>query len=399
MKRLPPQTLAASAVLALLAMVAVLTWRPDRPLEDSFASTDYGPSGYRAWAALLARERVGTSRFVLRPIELDDRTDTLISAQPLPDVTLPNPRTEADLAALAAWVGAGGRLVYLGRNAALSRAESRLLELPVILPDVGERGPLSGPLAAQTGALRELGTDRLLVVQRAGRTELADGNGGIVVRYPLGRGEVVAVVDAMPFANANIGAAGNARLAYALGVPRAPGGGVAFDDGIHGALIDRPWYRALPVPLRVSLALLGGTGLLALAGGALRSGAPVRLREEREPTSMEFVEALAALHERIGARKAAGTLLVRDALAAVARANGRDDRMPPVELAAAVAAGPQGADIRRLVDLLDAPIVTDAALLASAQLAHNVRKDCTYDGHGDGRRTAFAGRTRARRRR
>jgi hypothetical protein len=351
-----PQTFAAFAVLALLAAIAAVTSHTDAPAYASYASTDYAAGGYRAWAALLEHEGIATARFVLRPIELDDRIDTLVSAQPVPQLTDPAARTPADLVALAAWVRRGGQLVYAGRNAGLAREEKTALALPSVLPARGARGKLDGPDA------------------------------GIVVRYPLGRGLVVAVSDALPFTNANIARADNARLAYLVGRPRRLGGVVAFDDGLHGALIDRPWYRALPVPVRVSLAIGAVTLVLGLIGSALRGGAPLALEPPREPSSAEFIAALAALHERIGARAAVRDVLVHDALAAAATSVG---------LPAGSAAGDA---LRRLGAARDAPVETDAELLARAKLAHTIRKDIGNDGNGDGRRAAFAGRTRTRRR-
>jgi hypothetical protein len=379
MKRPQPQTLAASGVLVLLAFIAIVTSHGGPSPADSYASTDYAGGGYRAWAALLAREGIATARFVRRPIELDAGTDTLVSAQPAPGAADPNARTAADLSALAAWVRGGGRLVYVGRNVGLTGAENRALQLPFWLPGVGARGPLRGPAAAAVQSLAELGTNRMLLVEHPGSALLADGNGEIVVRYPLGHGEVIAVADPVPFTNAQIARADNARLAYLIALPRRSAGVVAFDDAVHGALVDRPWYRALPVPVRVTLGLGALALLLALIGSALRGPPAMRLEPAREPTSAEFVAAVAALYERVGARSAARDILVHDALGS------------------AGAAGASTA-VERLARA-GGPVSSDADFLASAKLAHLVRKDRSYDPDGDGRRTAFAGRTRTRRRR
>jgi hypothetical protein len=397
-KRPSASALAAALVLLVLASIAVVTAPPQVAATPSYISTDYGGGGYRAWAALLHREGLTTTAFRLRPIELDARIDTLISAQS-PFGTDAARRTEADLAALAAWVRSGGRLVYLGRALGLTALEDRLLLVPFWLPDVGARPKLSGPLAPAVGALANVGPDRMLLVEHTGQAELSDGNGEIVARYPLGRGEVVAVADPEPFANDRIAAAGNARLAYLIGVPRRPGGLVAFDDGVHGGVIDRPWYRALPLPLRVGLGLLGVAALLGLIGSALRGGPAVRLRRAREPTSAEFVAAIAALYERNAQRAGTARLLIRDALRAAARANGLPDGTPPSVIAERISLPAAGADVRRLAALEDAPVTTDAALIASAALAHTVRKEWKHGGIGDGRRAAFTGRSRTGRRR
>jgi hypothetical protein len=398
-RRPAPQTLGAIGVLALLAIVAILTGHSDAPAYDSYASTDYRAGGYRAWAALLEREGVVTGRFVLRPIELDDHIDTLVSAQPVPQLTDPAARAPADLAALAAWVRRGGRLVYAGRNAALTAAENTALALPFWLPAVGARGGLAGPDAGAVRALYALGTNRMLLVEHPGKPELFDGNGDIVVRYSLGRGEIVAVSDTLPFTNANIARADNARLAYLLGRPGRSGGFVAFDDGLHGALIDRPWYRALPVPVKVSLTIGGVALIAALIGSALRGIPPLPLEPPREPSSAEFVAALAALHERIGARAAARDILVRDALAAAAPTVGLPAGAAPEAFAQRIGNRPAGDALRRLVASLGTPVETDAELLARAKLAYTIRKDIGNGGNGDRRRAAFAGGTRTRRRR
>jgi hypothetical protein len=317
----------------------------------------------------------------------------------VPQLNDPGARTPADLAALAAWVRRGGRLVYAGRNPALTAAENGALALPFFLPDVGRRGEFGGPQAGAVRGLHALGTDRMLLIEHSGQPLLFDGNGDIVVRYPLGRGDVVAVSDTLPFTNANIAHADNARLAYLLARPRRPGGVVAFDDSLHGALIDRPWYRALAIPVRVSLSIGGVALLLGLIGSALRGGPPMPLEPPREPSSAEFVDALAALHERIGARAAARDILVHDALGAAAPAMGLPSNAAPSAFAQRIANGPAGDGLRRLIALLDAPVDTDAQLLARAKLVYSSRKDIGNGGNGDGCRTAFASRTRTRRRR
>jgi hypothetical protein len=124
-----------------------------------------------------------------------------------------------------------------------------------------------------------------------------------------------------------------------------------------------------------------------------------RLGAKREPTSAEFIAALAALYERTGARAHCGQTLTADALHTVARAVGLSDRATPAEIAARAAPRPGGANVARLVAALDTPLLTDQDVLANAKLTHTIRKDFTYGSNGDGRSTAFTGRSRTRRRR
>src|SRR6202522_939829 len=121
------------------------------------------------------------------------------------------------------------------------------------------------------------------------RTLLADRGGALIVRVPLGRGAVVYVSDPRLFANAALARDDNARLAYLLARPRQPGRITAFDEALHGALLERGWLGTLSVPVRVALAGTVLTILIALAGGALRLAPPVTLRAPREPASDEFI--------------------------------------------------------------------------------------------------------------
>jgi hypothetical protein len=398
--RFTREQIAGVLALAIVAAIAVFSQGDQPPKFDTFLSTDYASGGVRGWSLLLEREGIRTGRFVLRPLELDDSTDTLISIAPLGFAQAVSPRGASDLAALAAWVRRGGRLVYVGRYTGLADAESAQLKLPRQLPGVGASGQLHGPLTASTGPLASVGTDRMLTLPPEHvREEIADRNGDIVVRYPLGRGEVIAVTGAAPFANRALGQAGNARLAYLLGVPHKAGGRVDFDDGVHGMLADRPWYRAMTAWELLALAIMAIAIVLWVVGGMLPAIPAFRLGAKREPTSAEFIAALAALYERTGARAQSGQTLTDDALRTVARAVGVSDRATPADIAARAAPRPGGANVAQLVAALDTPLLTDEDLLAKAKLTHTIRKDFMYGSNGDGRSTAFTGRSRTRRRR
>ncbi len=305
----------AALAVAGLMLVAFLTKPPPQAELDTYSVTDARSGGYAAWEELLQREGVVVERFDRRPVELDGTIDTLIDAYsvaPLPDGV----RLDADTRALADWVGRGGRLVLIGRNGATAAQETKLLQRPA------ERsaGAAGGPLRAQAfgGAVEQLATfssDRFVRGKPAPRTRvlLADGGGALIVRVGLGRGAILYVSDPRLFANAALARDDNARLAYLLARPRAPGRIVAFDEALHGALHERGWLAALSVPVRVALAGAVLTILIALAGGALRLGPPVTLRAVREPASDEFIAAVAALYGRAHARRDAIALLAAGA--------------------------------------------------------------------------------------
>ena len=284
-------------VLAGIVLVAVLNGRAPAAGSDTFASTDYRSGGYAAWYELLRREGVAVERFEGRPANLDASIDTLIAATPVVPAGA-DARRPADIAALARWVRDGGRLIALGNGRPLGGAVGRL----------------------------------------------------IAVRTPYGRGEIVAVADPHLFDNSLLATADNARLAFALARPRRAGGMVAFDEALHGAIVDRRWWQAIDVPQRVALGGIALAVLIALAGGALRLGPAVTLRVAREPASDEFVAAVAALYARTRSRRAALALLAMGARQA----------------------GGEAATQLRL--LAEQPAPTDRDLIAGAVLARTIRE-------------------------
>ena len=339
--------LLAVAVLAGMVLVAVLG-RTSGGGSDTFAASDFRSGGYAAWFTLLQREGITTQSFEHRPAELDARIATLIAATPVvPSDT--GSRSAADQAALAGWVFAGGRLVAIGDGDAFQSAGSQAAGVrPKMLTVRRPRGPLRGPLAIGIAHLAGLSGDRF-ASSRRDIALLVDGGGAIVVRVPYGRGEIDYVGDAQPFANRWIAHADNARLAYALAQSGARGA-VAFDETLHGVLIERGWWQAIDVPERVALAGIALAMLIALAGSTLRLGPALVLREVREPASDEFIAAVAALYQRNGARRAAIALLAAGAQSAH---------------------GPAADELRRLAERQSPH---DRDLIASAALARAIRE-------------------------
>jgi hypothetical protein len=289
--------LLAVLVGAGIVLVAFLRSGGTEARTDTFASSDYRSGGYAAWYTLLQREGVAVERFERRPANLDARIDTLIAAYPV--VRLPeDAREPADLAALARWVHGGGRLIALGAGNLFGRSGPRIAGL----------------------------------------------------RTPYGRGEIVSVLEPHLFDNASITKADNARLAYVLAKPRRPAGVVAFDEALHGTIVDRAWWQVLDPPQLVALGGVTLAVLIALAGSALRLGPAVTLRVVREPASDEFIAAVAALYERTKSRRAAIALL------------------------AAGARHASGEAVTQLRLLAERQTPTDRDLIASAALARSIRE-------------------------
>jgi Domain of unknown function (DUF4350) len=285
--------------LALVAALAILRSQRQPVASATYSTYDASPSGYRAWYELLQRERVAVTRFEERPGFLDRSVEVLIVADPpaLGSVGA----TEGDGVVLAAWVKAGGNMLFTGDGilAALMRED---LNLPRVSADASGARANSGrvhAVAALAGVTTVGPVTSARIVPRAGDAVLAaDRFGALVVHYPLGRGSLTYAVDGQAFDNAHIGTPDHARLAYALARAPQGRGAVAFDEAVHGYLVAEHWWTALPRRLVVAVLLAAATLGLALAGAALRLGPPLEVPQRRDATTAQYLDALAALLER-----------------------------------------------------------------------------------------------------
>jgi hypothetical protein len=372
----------AIALLALLA-VPLLNRHDETPQAATRSSADFSFGGYRAWYELLAREGLRVQRFRRHHDALrSSGIDTLVVA--FPDKQLPHLWGPSERDALRAWVRNGGRLVDIGLTPRAGKDDAK--GESVFLDDArGAVGALRGSWSTFVAAVPNRGPYRL-VPEKGHRVEtlLRDRAGSLVVRYRYGRGEVIGVAAAGAFENRALGAGDDARLAYLVARPGRAGGAVAFDEAIRGDVVEKPWYKALTVPELVALALVGLAGLLWIAYGIVPLGPPIRLRPPREPTSEEFVDAVASLYQRARARDHARDALVADARRALARA-------------------PDTAPYRALAARLEAaeaePLRDDATLVAVALLARNAREEIVRATSPDRGIAAAARGARARRRR
>jgi hypothetical protein len=344
--------LRVAGVGAGLAIVAFLTAPPARPELATASVTDVRGGGYAAWEALLQAEGVAVERFAQRPIELDGTIDTLIDAYGTEPIEATS-RGRADTQALADWVRAGGRLILIGRIDALAAREARALARPQQRAAAQTGPPLDA--ARFGGVVTQLATasaQRFIVpAPKVGASVLlADRGGPIALRVPLGHGAIVYVSDAAIFSNANLNRADNARFAYLLARPRGAGRIVAFDEALHAPPLERGWIGTLGIPERVAIFGIIAVVLVALAGGALRLGPPVRLRVQREPPSDEFIAALASLYRTAKARHAALALL-------------------------ATHAGGHGETAMQLRLLRERPTPTDRDVITGAALARTLRRE------------------------
>jgi uncharacterized protein DUF4350 len=356
----------AIVAVAAIGLVSLLTARPpEGPKWATHASDDFSFGGYHAWYDVMAREGLRVTRFDRHHDALPDAgVDTLVMAFPEDAYGAFWDSAESD--AVRAWVRAGGRLIDVGITPPTGRREDAKDESVLGKDTRADSGPLHGPWATQVAAMPNRGTLRL-EPQPHKKVEvlLRDGAGPLVARYRIGRGEVISIAPAGVFENRTIGKGDVARLAFLAAQPRRRGGLIAFDETIRGALSEKAWYFALDVPERVALAFVVFAGLVWLAYGIVGLGPPIRLRAPREPTSREFVDAVAGLYGRTRAREHA-----RDALTADAHRN--LERLPRTASNLALGARVDAAAAE--------PVPDDATLVAVAVLARTAREEIIRAG-------------------
>jgi hypothetical protein len=284
-----PATRALLAVVALIiglnlviAGVTVVTGGsgPGGPTSSSYATAG---DGLAAYAELLARhghavERVRTS---LDEASLDTGT-TLVLADPARV-------TPEEAAAIGRFVGAGGRLVAAGRDAA-----------PVLrgLPGGGPVWDVAGvrsarPLvpAAEVAGVTTVESAGAGSWDQPGGTLplLGDRDRVLATVAVAGAGRVVALADASPLQNRLLARADNA--AFALGIAGA-GRPVAFAEAQHG-YGRRTGLGAIPARWRWALA--GGflATIVWMWSRGRRLGPPDDIERSVPPARRAYVDAMA----------------------------------------------------------------------------------------------------------
>jgi len=386
LRSLPPlETVLALIAIAVLALATSARERGSQPVaQASHSSYDAAANGYRALYELLTREGTAVERFERRPAFLGDAdVDTLVEISPLPFEPALKSQTAVDAAALGAWVRGGGNVLYIG-DAWAGRSADNVLAIPAA---TGLRRHPGG--STIDPALRRFGVAAIAShvsqrwQQRKGRpfrALLDDGRGPLVIRYRLGRGEVTALIDQSLLSNDGIARGDRARLGYALALPRARNGLVAFDEVSHGHLVPEHWWSVVPRPFAIALGIALVVFLIALAGAAVRLGPPLVPRPADQRSTADFIDGLSALFERGHAVHKALRDASNSARRTVARGLGLGDETSNEEIATRIDREDLRAAFREMVAIAENPSSGEQNLVRGVALAGRLRKE--YAAHG-----------------
>lgn len=243
------------------------------PFGSSFVTTE---EGVGAWHDLLSELGRDTTRS-RRPI-------AEASAPPDSTIVLVDPTEGLDAGyagALVAHAEAGGRVVLVGvANVA------RLFDLDLDLTSTTAGvEPVVGTLTSGVSELRPRSDTRYSV----GALEVIVGEPGaaLVVRAIRGEGDLIVVSDPWLFSNVRIGDADNAVLAVRL----TGGGGVVFDEYVHGFGLDQG-VTGLTETV-VTFTVVGVVAaLLAMWAIGKRLGPPEQRARALPPSRSDYLDAI-----------------------------------------------------------------------------------------------------------
>ncbi len=384
LRRLPKlETAILVIAVAVLVALAVATGkqRETGPAIDSFSSYDSASGGYRALYQMLGKLGVRVDRFERRPAFLDAGIDTLVYVEPYDFDTRAVPLSASDLAALEAWVRAGGHLLYIGHDN--EAAKHGILSLPITTEQAARaHAAMLAPALAREGVAH-------LAFETAYRWKrwkhdfsilVDDGRGPLAVTYPFGRGRVTALIDEAIFRNDEIARPDRARFAYALAAPGRANGLVSFDETPHGHIVATRWWDVVPRSFAIAIFFAIGAILVALAGAAIRFGPPIVPVERRDRSSADFIDAFSTLLERGEARRKASRDAARSTAHAIARSLGASADASPDEVAAGIDRDELRNDYRTMLDVTANGFADDRNLVLGVALAQRLRKEFATHG-------------------
>ncbi len=350
----------ADLILAIAGVVIIALFAGLRALHNSSeisvpSTHDTGNNGLAALYDLLRRENVDAQRFEGSAMQLFARKGAIVVAGEA--AILQSSLDKPFWRGMRDWVNAGGTLVLLGRPPLFSAGD---LGLPQgrIMPVAFQA---RGGCALRDKTARVYGVFRLRAPLRVCTSRygvlLRTGEAAVALAYRKGRGTVVYVGGVTPFDNAHIGAGDNAAFSYAL---FAPLGTVMFDEALYGYGKSKSMWSVLPRAVRFGVIVAAFALVLTLIGANLPFAPPRVLQTGDVRDSSEYVQSLASMLARSGARRDAVERLCAEIRRTLAPVQGQRSARALLEQA-------------HTIEML--PVLDDGDVLAAAQILTTVRKD------------------------
>jgi hypothetical protein len=284
--------LVATGAIALVAIViAAALARSEQTDVPTTYSSDSG--GARAAYLLLRDAGYAVTRWERAPVDLKEQAAaTLIFAEP------ESAPTAADREAVKDFLHRGGRVVATGSSPALLLPDSRIAADPraaVTFTRVTASAP--SPITRAAPAI-SISPEAHWEADAPVAVLYADDKAR-VVKYRVGRGEVIWWASSTPLTNAGITEPGNLEFFLAcLDDRRRP---ILWDEYFHGHRGGPIGALAASSPFRLILVPLGVAIVAVLLTHTRRSGPIVPLEQENRLSPLEFVRTLGMLYENAGA--------------------------------------------------------------------------------------------------
>lgn len=241
-------------------------------------------------------DELGYDADVLTDFEQLPATGTIVVAA---DTALEKPYSAEETARLTRWVESGGRVVLIGWQA----REALGISARDVAPSSAEESTLTPDIAAkETIAVGEVfvGANRFATDAPEWVSVIGAAPRQVLLERALGDGEVVWLSDITPVANTGIERADNAVFAVSL---VSPGGvPVYFDEYHHGfAYGGGVWERLGASGQAAMVVVFVALAFLVLAY-ARRIGPPIVEPETPPARTAAYIDSLAELYRKAGAR-------------------------------------------------------------------------------------------------
>lgn len=301
-RRLPidPRLLTALVItLAVIVLYSAAVAGANRYVKSGMVdSTTFSsaPEGYKVLYRYL--DELGFQPRTLQQFETLPESGTILIATSEP---LAKPVTSQEASLLAGWVRDGGRVVFSGPFV-MEFVRAIDLQVGTMYGQEIELRPVMPALYVQDVSAAKVGSARLLPDDGTWADIFKDGEGSAMMVRSVGAGEVVWLADSYSFSNAGIAEADNAQLAVLVAASRGP---VYFDEYHHGfarggGILERVGAGGQSALLAFAI----GVALMLAAYGR-RLGPTIGVAETPVARTSAYIDSLAGLYRKAGARREA----------------------------------------------------------------------------------------------